>query len=170
MRRRARGPAARASSAIPGPAASRRVQCTATRPRCDRDIAHGRAGPIRSNPIACASALVCAMYAVGSSASSSGAYGHTSRFSHAETSVVRAMGSTATATSRRTQTGGVMRFAVRRRLRPRAPVEVLEARELLQEGEPHGPGGPVALLADDDLGQTAVLVGGFVLLLAVDEH
>src|SRR5713101_2422645 len=110
------------------------------------------------------------MYAVGSSASSSGAYGHTRRFSHAETSVVRAMGSTAAATSTATQVGGVMRFPVRRRLRPRAPVEVLEARELLQEGELHGAGRPVALLADDDLGQSAVLVGGFVLLLAVDEH
>src|SRR5712691_13483106 len=53
---------------------------------------------------------------------------------------------------------------------PRAPVEVLEAREFLQERELHRPRGSVALLADDDLGQAAVLVGGLVLLLAVDEH
>src|SRR5437867_2572597 len=38
------------------------------------------------------------------------------------------------------------------------PVEVLEARELLEEGQLHGARGAVALLADDDLGQAAVLV------------
>src|SRR5438552_9988441 len=52
----------------------------------------------------------------------------------------------------------------------RAPVEVLEARELLQEGELDRARGAVALLADDDLRQAAVLVGGLVLLLPVDEH
>src|SRR5438445_211390 len=49
-------------------------------------------------------------------------------------------------------------------------LEVLEPRELLDEGELPGAGGTVALLADDDLGDPAVLVAGLVLLLPVDEH
>src|SRR5579864_736762 len=34
----------------------------------------------------------------------------------------------------------------------RPGLEVLEAGVLLQEGEPHGPDGPIALFANDDLG------------------
>src|SRR5262245_11091406 len=49
-------------------------------------------------------------------------------------------------------------------------LQVLEAREFLDEGELPAARGPVALLADDDLGDAAVLVAGLVLLLAVDEH
>src|SRR4029453_5841674 len=50
------------------------------------------------------------------------------------------------------------------------PLQVLEARELLDEGELAASGRPVALLADDDLRDAAVLVRRLVLLLAVDEH
>src|SRR5436190_21487795 len=62
------------------------------------------------------------------------------------------------------------RFMPVRRSSRAAPVEVLEARVLLDEGKLHHAGGAVALLADDDLGHPAVLLGGLVLLLAVDEH
>ena len=55
-------------------------------------------------------------------------------------------------------------------MRPAAPLEVLEARELLDEGELAAAGGAVPLLADDDLRDAPVLVRGLVLLLAVDEH
>src|SRR2546427_7743904 len=50
-----------------------------------------------------------------------------------------------------------------------APLEVLEAGELLDEGELQHTRRSVALLADDDLGHAAVLVGSLVLLFAVDE-
>src|SRR5687767_3985599 len=50
-----------------------------------------------------------------------------------------------------------------------APLQVLEAREFLDEGEADGAGGPVALLPDDELRDAAVLVGGFVLFLPEDE-
>src|SRR5687767_8097686 len=50
------------------------------------------------------------------------------------------------------------------------PLEVLKPREFLQERELYRARRPVPLLADDDLGDTAVLVRGFVFIFAEYEH
>src|SRR5512143_2267452 len=63
-----------------------------------------------------------------------------------------------------------VRILVMARLLAAPPLEVLEARELIDEGEPARAGRAVALLADDDLRDAPVLLAGLVLLLAVDEH
>src|SRR5512138_3668205 len=57
-----------------------------------------------------------------------------------------------------------------RDLRVPSPLQVLEPREFLDEGQLARAGRAVALLADDDLRDAAVLLRRLVLLLAVDEH
>src|SRR4051794_36969100 len=73
-------------------------------------------------------------------------------------------------------TGRFYRRPARQARRSRAALcEILEARVFLDEGELRGAGRPVALLADDDLGDPFVLLIDLavliaILLRAIDEH